>query len=65
MDARFHGTSATTPADIERWLLEATARPRLDEVSRARLRRSSPPCGRAVEIDPARLSARITRAFLQ
>jgi DNA repair protein SbcC/Rad50 len=29
--------SATTPADIERWLLEAAATPRPDEVSRARL----------------------------
>ena len=30
-------TSASTPADIERWLLEAAATPRPDEVSRARL----------------------------
>jgi hypothetical protein len=29
--------SATTPADIERWLLEAAATPRPDELSRARL----------------------------
>ena len=29
--------SATTPADIERWLLEAAATPRSDELSRARL----------------------------
>ena len=29
--------SATTPADIERWMLEAAATPRPDEVSRARL----------------------------
>lgn len=30
-------TSATTPADIDRWLLDAAATPRPDEVSRARL----------------------------
>jgi DNA repair protein SbcC/Rad50 len=30
-------TTATTPADIERWLLEAAATPRPDELSRARL----------------------------
>jgi hypothetical protein len=30
-------TSAATPADIERWLLEAAATPRPDAVSRARL----------------------------
>lgn len=35
MEAR--QTSVTTPADIERWLLDATATPRPDEVSRARL----------------------------
>jgi hypothetical protein len=29
--------SVTTPADIERWLLEAAATPRPDDVSRARL----------------------------
>jgi hypothetical protein len=29
--------SATTPADIERWLLDASATPRPDELSRARL----------------------------
>jgi hypothetical protein len=29
--------SATTPADIERWLLEAAATPRPDALSRARL----------------------------
>ena len=31
--------SVTTPADIERWLLDAAAAPRPDEVSRARLER--------------------------
>jgi hypothetical protein len=29
--------SATTPADIERWLLDASATPRPDELSRTRL----------------------------
>ena len=29
--------SPTTPADIERWMLEAAATPRPDEPSRARL----------------------------
>ncbi len=35
MEAR--QTTVTTPADIERWLLDAAATPRPDEVSRERL----------------------------
>jgi len=31
--------SATTPADIERWLLDASATPRADELSRERLQK--------------------------
>jgi hypothetical protein len=35
MEAR--QTTTTTPADIERWMLDAAATPRADEVSRERL----------------------------